>query len=764
MSALLYRLGRWSFHARRTVVALWVLALAALIVGSSGFARPLVEGYKIPGTEAQRAMDDLAVSFPEASGSSAQMIVVVPPGQRADDAPVQRQIADAVVAIESVRGVASVSDPFAAGHLSGDGRAVLVPVQFSQASADIADATLASIVDVGERTERALNDGSRVAVGGEALGAVELPHDSAGEIFGLALAFLVLLATFGSFVAAGLPLLAAAIGVGVSLTAIEVATALVDVSSTAPVLATMLGLAVGIDYALFVLFRHMRHLRDGMGAAESIARAVATAGSAVVFAGLTVVIALVGLVIVDIPFLTAMGFAAAAAVGIAVVAALTLAPALMGFASPLLARGLARRRLRIERRAASRRRAHRPGPGVVPHASVSGRFFGGWVRLATARPRTTVALVIASVGLISIPALDLKLGLPDAGSEPVTSPVRETYDLITEHFGPGFNGPLLLTGPIAANTDPIEVMADIAKKVGKLEGVTDVPLAVPNTDGTAGLITVIPASAPESEDTKLLVRSLRALAVEIESEHGVDLSVTGYTAAGIDVSALLADALLPYIAFIVILSLILMTMVFRSIWVPVKATVGFLLTIGSAFGAVSLVYSWGWFAEPLGVEQTGPVITFMPIIALGVLFGLAMDYEVFLVSAMKEEHAHGTGAQAAITHGFLRSAPIVTAAALIMFAVFATFIPGADATIKPIALALAVGVFVDAFVVRMTFVPAVMKLLGENAWRMPKWLESRLPSFDVEGEGLDRRLADVAQTPAPSGETTVTEVSDRART
>ena len=751
MSVLLYRLGRRSVEARKTVVALWLLALVGLVVGSSSFARPLVEGYEIPGTEAQQAMDDLASSFPEATGASAQMIVVVPPGQRVDAPDAQEAITESVAELGAVEGVRSATDPFVSGYLSGDGRAALVAIQLVDAGPDVPDSTLARLVEVAEQTEASLAPGARVAVGGEALGAVELPHDSAAEAFGLALAFVVLLATFGSFVAAGLPLLTAAVGVGVSLTAIEATTAVVDVSSTAPVLAMMLGLAVGIDYALFVLFRHVRQLREGMEAGESAARAVATAGSAVVFAGLTVIIALVGLVIVDIPFLTAMGLAAAAAVAVAVAASLTLTPALMSFASPLLLRRLARRQQRAARRRAAsapaRTARRRPGPPERPAAG----FFDRWVRLATARPRTTIAVVIASIGLVSIPALDLKLGLPDAGSEAAGTPVRETYDLVAEHFGAGFNGPLVLTGPIAAAGDPLAVVDGVARVVGQVDGVAAVPLATPNADGSAALVSVIPASAPESEATQALVEALRTLAPDLEAEYGVALSVTGYTAAGIDISSLLGDALLPYIAFIVILSLMLLTMVFRSIWIPVKATVGFLLTIGSAFGAVSLVYSWGWFAGPLGVEATGPVISFMPIIVLGVLFGLAMDYEVFLVSTMKEEHARGAGAQAAIRRGFARSAPIVTAAALIMFAVFATFVPGADPTIKPIALALAVGVLVDAFVVRMTFVPAVMTLLAENAWRMPRWLGSRLPAFDVEGEGLERLLSRGDHVSPPAG-------------
>ncbi|MGJ9421397.1 MMPL family transporter [Aeromicrobium sp. CF3.5] len=742
MSMFLYRLGRWSYRARRWVAGAWVLLLLATVAGSALLGRPPVEGFSIPGTEAQEAMDTLGEAFPEMTGSSAQVIVVAPDGSRIDDEPSKAALGTAVRTLGGIDDVVAVSDPFDPATTDGmtdDGTAALVSVQLGKEAAEVDGATLAGLTDAGDELRAMLPEGSQVSIGGEAFAAVEVPHDNLGEIIGIALAFLVLLVTFGSFVAAGLPLITAVGVVGVTLTAIGVVTSFADISSTAPVLATMLGLAVGIDYALFVLSRHVRQLREGMAAEESVARSVATAGSAVVFAGLTVVIALVGLAIVNIPFLTVMGVAAGAAVGLAVVMALTLTPALLGFSSGLLVRGIRRR----EAKRVARARHLEPDRSVVidERKSVSTRFFSRWVRLATVRPLVTIGLVVGTIGLLSVPALDLRLGLQDAGSQPRDSSARQTYDLVAENFGPGRNGSLLVTGSLDGVDDPVAVMGALREDLLAVDSVASIPLATPDPTGTTGLLTVVPQSSPDSDETKDLVAAIRSAAGDLEAEHGVALSVTGAAAAGIDVSALLSDALVPYIAFIVILSLILLTMVFRSIWVPLKATVGFLLTIGSALGSVALAYSWGWFAGPLGIEQTGPVISFMPIIVLGVLFGLAMDYEVFLVSAIREDYVHGAGAQSAIMSGFSRSAPIVTAAALIMFAVFATFVPAADSTIKPIALALAVGVFVDAFVVRMTFVPAVMTLLGDRAWSMPAWLDRLLPSFDVEGEKLTRELA-----------------------
>ncbi|MGA9872583.1 MAG: MMPL family transporter [Rhodococcus sp. (in: high G+C Gram-positive bacteria)] len=744
MSLILYRFGRWAYRARKLVVALWLLVLVLTVAGSVVFGKPAVEGFTIPGTEAQQAMDSLSQTFPEMTGSSAQIVVTAPEDARVDDESSVQAVRAAVSDLQSVDGVASVTDPFdpsVTGQFTEDGRAALISVQFDQPTADVTETTSADVVNAGEQLTDTLPAGSEVSTGGEAFAAVEVPHDNLTEVIGLALAFLILLATFGSFVAAGMPMITAVLGVGITLSAIELVTAFTDVSSTAPVLATMLGLAVGIDYTLFVLSRHVAQLRAGMETEESVARAVATAGSAVVFAGLTVVIALVGLAIVSIPFLTVMGVAAAAAVALAVVVALSLTPALLGFSAGVFSRGVARsetkRSVNTTDKAPENSRVRR-----------SDRFFARWVRLATVRPLVTIALVIAGVGMLSVPAMDLRLGLPGAESQPLDSSARHTYDLVAEHFGPGTNGPLVVTGSIDASGDPVALMGELRAEFAALDGVAAVPLATPDPAGTTGIVTIIPDSAPDSEDTKQLVESIRTLADDLEAKYGVALSVTGKTAAGIDVSTLLSDALLPYIAFIVILSIILLTMVFRSVRVPIKATVGFLFTIGSALGSVALVYSWGWFTGPLGVEETGPVISFMPIIVLGVLFGLAMDYEVFLVSTMREEYVHGAGARSAIELGFARSAPIVTAAAMIMFAVFATFIPAADSTIKPIALALAVGVFVDAFVVRMTFVPAVMGLLGDRAWSMPAWLDRLLPSFDIEGEKLTRELADATETPS----------------
>jgi RND superfamily putative drug exporter len=528
------------------------------------------------------------------------------------------------------------------------------------------------------------------------------------------------------------------------------ATALGPVNSTTPMLAVMLGLAVGIDYALFIVSRHREQLGTGLAVDESIARATATAGSAVVFAGLTVMIALVGLGVAGIPFLTIMGVAAAVTVGVTVLVSLTLLPALLGFAGERLRPKPSRRARRAaakEAKAAEAVAAADPEatrgrvPAVASPEPKPNRFFTGWVRAVTKIPALTLVLVIAAMGALSFPALDLRLALPDAGVMEEDDPARVTYDLVSEHFGDGFNGPLIVTGSIVTSTDPVALMNEIGAEIEDLPGVADVPLATPNPSADTGIIQVVPEGGPTSAQTEDLVREIRAQHDHFLDEYGVDLSVTGFTAVGIDVSDKLGNALLPFALVVVGLSLILLTMVFRSIAVPIKATIGYLFSVGAAFGVVSLVFEHGVLAEALNVTRTGPVISFMPIVLMGILFGLAMDYEVFLVSRMREDYVHGGSARHAITTGFQGSAKVVTAAAVIMIAVFVAFVPHGDMNLKPIALGLAVGVAVDAFVVRMVFVPAVLALLGEKAWYMPKWLDRALPSFDVEGEGLARELS-----------------------
>lgn len=779
MSSVLYSLGRWAARARSLVLIAWIVILAGLGAGAVFLGQGTNAPISIPGTESQDALDQLDRTFPQVSGGSAQIIVVTPDGKLIDTPTFRDEIAQTADEIAAIDGISAVQSPFGGtagassdSALSEDGRAALITITLKGASIDAAPETLDGISEAAASLQDRLPDGSISTEGGDAF-STALPGVTASEAIGVLIAFVVLFLTLGSLLAAGMPLIAAILGVGVSIAAIFFSTAFIEITSITPMLALMLGLAVGIDYTLFIVARHQEQLRNGMPVEESIARANATSGSAVIFAGLTVIIALAGLAVAQIPFLTALGLAAAAAVAISVLIAITLTPAILGMAGMKALPKRQRKRLAAATAGSGHAAIDSPvtpahasspaaAPAAAPHASPTAkrpgfadRFFGGWVKAVTKIPALTIILVLLGVGAMALPALDLRLALPNASSLPADAPARISYDLVGEHFGDGNNGPLLLTGSIIASDDPLGLMEDLADEVRALPGVADVPMATPNEGADTGIIQVVPIEGPHAESTTQLVDTLREKAPEWSEQYGVDLSVTGFTAAGIDVSNLLGEALLPFGILVVGLSLILLAMVFRSVWVPIKATLGYLLSVGAAFGAVAAVFEWGWFADSLHVPTLGPVLSFMPIILMGVLFGLAMDYEVFLVARIREEYVHGATAQEAIRKGFVGSGKVVTAAAVIMFAVFAAFVPEGDASsIKPIALGLAVGVFVDAFIVRMTLVPAVLALLGDRAWYMPRWLDKILPSFDVEGEGLARELAH-AEWPADLPEATI---------
>ncbi len=742
MSTLLFSLGRWSYRHPWRVLVAWLLLLALAGGGALVFMKGTDNAFTIPGTEAQEGIELLERTFPQASGTSAQLVIVAPEGDRVDEGDNAGVIASAVDELQDIDGVIAVTDPFdemVAGLVSEDGQAAIVRLQFDGQATDVSAATKDELRTVASDVRADMPEGSSVAIGGD-LFSTSVPAMSLTEAVGVLLALFVLIVTFRSLAVAFFPLASALIGVGLAIALIYVATAFASISSTTPLLAIMLGLAVGIDYALFIVARHQDQVRAGVEPEESAARATGTAGSAVVFAGVTVLIALIGLSFAGIPFLTTMGIAAAVAVAIAVLVAVTLTPALLGFAKGRVV-GWAPRRRRP-------RTTARPARG----------FADRWVTGITRHPVITTIAVVALLGIVAIPAASLKLALPNAGVQPPSSEARQAYDLTAEHFGPGTNGPLIMTGTIVTSTDPLGLMADLKEEVERIPGVKEVALATPNETADTGLIQIVPETAPDDPATADLVRELRDQHDRLLDEYGVDLKVTGFTAVGIDISDRLGSALVPFGIFVVGLSLILLMIVFRSIWVPIKAAAGYLLSVAASFGVVAAVFEWGWLADLLHVTRTGPVISFMPIILMGVLFGLAMDYEVFLVSRMREDFVHANRSRggraeratavAAVRSGFTASARVVTAAAVIMFAVFAAFVPEGDSSIKPIALGLAAGIAIDAFLVRMTLVPAVMALLGEKAWWMPRWLERILPHFDIEGEAVERELAH-ADWPAP---------------
>ncbi|MFI9152810.1 MMPL family transporter [Streptomyces sp. NPDC053367] len=722
MATFLYKLGRLAFRRRHLVALIWVALLTLAGVGAASAPAPGTTSFSIPGTEAQKAFDLLEERFPgmSADGATARVVFKAPAGEKMTDAGNKATVAKTVKELSTGSEVTSVTDPYQAGAVSKSGAIAYAQVRYDVSGMELEDSSREALQDAAEHARDA---GLTVEIGGDALQAT--PETGSTEIIGIAVAAVVLVITFGSLLAAGLPLLTAIIGVGIGVSSIAALASTLDLGSTTSTLATMIGLAVGIDYALFIVSRYRAELAEGRDREEAAGRAVGTAGSAVVFAGLTVVIALVGLAVVNIPMLTKMGVAAAGTVAIAVLIALTLIPALLGYAGRKVRPAGQKSKLLGGGRAA--RNAGRPNMGTR------------WASFVVRRPLAVLLLGVVGLGAAAVPATSLELGLPDDGSQPTSTTQRRAYDLLSEGFGPGFNGPLMVVVDAKDSADAQAAFTETGDRIKALDNVVTVTPAAPNKAGDTATITVIPDAKPSSVTTEDLVHSIREAGAGIASDTGSEVLVTGATAMNIDVSQKLNDALVPYLILVVGLAFLLLIVVFRSILVPLKAALGFLLSVMAALGAVVAVFQWGWLSGLMGVEETGPVMSMMPIFMVGVVFGLAMDYEVFLVTRMREAYVHGEKPSQAVVTGFKHGARVVTAAAVIMMAVFAGFIGSAESMIKMIGFGLAIAVFFDAFIVRMAIVPAVLALLGKRAWWLPKWLDRILPDVDVEGEGLRSR-------------------------
>ncbi len=730
MAGFLYRIGRGAVRRRRWVLAGWLLVLIGVAVAASAFAGSTSESFEIPGTESQKASDLLAERFDglDADAAGGTVVFVAPDGATLHDPEVQGAVEESLANLEDGPQVSGVTDPYqlhaasaALGSdtpfgISADGTIGYTEVTFDGTYMDITDEAKDALATA---TEPARDAGVTTEFGGSIRPGASDPEPGSSEALGLLVAIVVLLLSFGSLVAAGLPIITALVGVGTGLSGIALFSAVADMSSTAPILATMIGLAVGIDYALFIVSRHRQNLAAGMSPIDAASHATATAGSAVMFAALTVIVALCGLTVVNIPFLTVMALAAAVTVLIAAIISVTLLPALLGFAGHVIDR------VRI--------------PGVRLHQAgnaVDG-FGTRWAKGIVRRPVIASVAVIAVLGVVAVPATSLELGLPSDGTAPPDTTQRRAYDLLSEGFGPGFNGPLMMVVDAQGADDPEAVTTTAAARVDEVEGVVLVTPPQFNDEGDTAIFIAYPSTGPAEAETTHLVHDIREAADKYHDETGAEVAVTGNTAVNIDVSDRLTEALPVFAVVVVLLSLVILMIAFRSILVPIKATLGFLFTIAASFGAVVAVFQWGWLSSLLGVDTTGPIVSFLPILMMAVLFGLAMDYEVFLVSRMREEVSHGTDPVEAIVAGFTGGARVVTAAALIMTSVFAAFMLDDDVIVKSMGFALAFGVLVDAFIVRMTLVPAVLALFGRSAWWIPKWLDRVLPTIDVEGEGFE---------------------------
>lgn len=728
MANLLARLGRFAFRRRGPVVLVWLAVLAGAIFAELTAASVPDDDFSVPGIESRTALDLMQRRFPgiTADAGEAMVVFVAPAGQQVTSAPYKAAIESAVQQLAHGGQVAMVDDPFEAGAVSGDATAAYTSVRYTVKASAVTEHSRAEIDAAAGVARKA---GLTVEAGGSAMEVGS--GGGVAEIIAVALAALILLITFGSLLAAGLPLLTALIGVAVSMMSILAVSHALGLSATSGTMAMMLGLAVGIDYALFVVSRYREERARGLSAIDAVSLAVGTAGSAVAFAGLTVVIALGGMAVIGIPMLTKMGLAAVAAVVVAVLVALTLVPAVLGFMpDKVLSRNVRRTRTRTGTSAG--------GTG----AKTPGRGGARWARLVLRHPIAILMLGVVALAALAVPATALQLGMPGDEARPTSTTQRRAYDALAKAFGPGFNGPLMIVVDAKDAAEPQQAVDSIAGKMARTDGVASTSPAQFNDVGDTAIFQIVPTTSPTAEATKDLVRELRTKRAALIADTGARFQVTGTTAVNIDLATKLQDSLVPYLATVVGLAVLLLLLVFRSVLIPVKAALGFLLSALAALGAMVLVFQKGFAADLLGVEQTGPIMSAVPIFMIGIVFGLAMDYQVFLVSRMREAYVQGEQPHEAIETGFRHSARVVVAAALIMMAVFAGFITEHDTFIKMIGFSLAAAVLLDAFVVRMAIVPAVMALLGHRAWWLPRWLDKTLPRVDTEGASLNRDAPD----------------------
>jgi len=721
MSTYLSRLARWAFVHRWSVLGAWVvvaaLAIALAVIGGGKTS----DSFTIPGTESQQVTDLLKQKVPEFAGGQMQVVLAAPSGESLAD-PANKQAVETTMAeLAKVPGVTGVQDPYDAQLVSADGRVALGIVQFAQEATDVTDVTLDA---ADHAVDTARDAGLTVAYSGSAYPGWRMEISEVPEIVGLVIALVILLITFGSFVAAGLPILTAIVGVVVTIMGITAVASVTQIASTSTTVALMLGLSCGIDYGLFILSRHRQNLLGGMTPLDSIGLAAGTAGSSVVFAALTVIVALCGLAVVGIPFLAVMGFAAAAAVAVALLVALTLIPAVLGLAGNRVVRFFSfpprsGRQERVARLAAT-----------DPESTFGAR----WGRFVV-RGRVPIAIGgVVLLGLLAIPAASMHLGLPTGASKPTSDTQRQAYDLTSEAFGPGFNGALLVT---ASGITSQEQAKPIAAALQHEQGVDSVA-AVALENGVA-VFQVVPTTGPSDDATADLVQRIRDDRATIAGSHAVSVKVGGQTASNIDVSDKLSSALPEFLLVVVGLAFVLLTFAFRTILVPLKSVLGFLLSVVAAFGAQVAMFQWGWGEHLFGIPKSDTV-SFLPIIMLAIIFGLSSDYEVFVVSRIKEEVGLGHDARVAVARGTGHAARVVTAAALIMFSIFVAFMITDDPTIKAIGFSFAAGVFLDAFVVRLTLVPAVMAIVGGRIWYHPRWFAKYVPDPDIEGQRLERSL------------------------
>jgi RND superfamily putative drug exporter len=693
---------------------------AAFALGLDG---KTIDTFAIPGAQSQTALDVLDRRFPQQAGSSATVVFAT--GRGIDDPSVEPAIQESVTQLGEIEGVSGVTDPYGpaaavvVSHQGASaGKVAMITVQFEHPVQDLP-------TDVYDRLQAAVaparRAGVRVEFGGAVTDDADRPPSSNADLVGLVAAAVILLFAFGSVIAMGLPILTAVFGLAVGISLITVVAAFTDIGTLAPVLGTMIGLGVGIDYSLFIVTRYREGLADGLDVEAAAGRSVATAGSAVVFAGSTVVIAICGLALAGIPYVARLGYTAALVVAVMMLAAVTLLPAVIG----VIGHRIDRWRVHLGRR----RRAEAPAPGEAATETIWAR----WARTVARHAWPFAILGTAILLVLATPFLSMRLGESDDGTLPTSTTQRQAYDLVARGFGPGTNGPLLVVVelPTAADTAVADEVETALKATPGVDSV--LPAQFNGTDGDVAVIVAFPTTAPDSEATASLVATLRDHVLPgAIGASGAKAYVGGLTAEYIDIGDRIADRLPYFIGAVVLLSFLLLMLVFHSVLVPLTAAVMNLLSVGAAYGAIVAVFQWGWAKDLIGLESTVPIVAFVPMMMFAVLFGLSMDYQVFLLTRVREEYVRTGDTRQGVVLGLARTARVITSAALIMIFVFGAFVLNLSAEVKMFGLGLAFAVLVDATIVRMMLVPSIMEILGDANWWFPRWL-AWLPRLDIDG-------------------------------
>ena len=727
------RFATWTTGHRKTVIIGWIVALIGVGMISGAVGSDFSEEFKLPSSDSTEAFELLEDRFPQQSGVTAEIVYKAPAG--ADSPAVRKKMEGVFAEAEKLPHVSGVASPYAAGGagaISKNGEIAYATVQYDVSTDKLEKSDIKKLISIGEAAN---GEDLKVAVGGSPVEEVRGEEEGGDSSFaiGLLAAVVILLLTFGSAVAMGLPLITALFALGVGISVITIGTHVFDTANFAPQLAAMIGLGVGIDYALFILTRFRNGLDEGLEPRHAAIAAVDTAGRAVLFAGITVIISLMGMLLLGISFLYGVAMAAAIAVLFTMIAALTLLPALLTIAGKRVDR------LRI------------PGLGKRGSTTAEDTRWFRWSREIQKRPVLSAVLSGGLLLLLCVPTLSLRLGSNDAGTDPAGSSTREAYDLLAEGFGPGFNGPFQMVAALPGKGED-QALVTLRNTLKNEEGVAKVTSITLNPAENTGVFQLYPTTSPQSADTTKLLDHIREdVLPPIEQKTGAQLHVGGITAIFEDFGDAISEKLPLFIGVVVLLSALLLMIVFRSILVPLKAMVMNLLSIGAAFGLIVAVFQWGWGASIIGVDGTGPIISFFPVFLFAIVFGLSMDYEVFLMSRIHEEWESKGDATLAVTRGLALTGRVITAAAAIMVTVFASFMLGEERIIKLFGLGLASAVLIDAVVIRSVLVPAIMQLFGKRAWWIPAWLDRILPRLHVEPAEGD---------PAPTGEHPVVASAD----